>query len=49
MIKKIESGDKAKYDTFYSKSKAEIVINDSDIDDVFELIYTTLISNILSI
>ena len=31
-------------DTFYSN--AEIIINQSDIDDVFESIYTTIISNI---
>ena len=31
---------------FYSNSKAEIIINESDIDDVFQLIYTTIISNI---
>ena len=31
---------------FYSNSKAEIIINESDIDDVFQLIYTTVISNI---
>ena len=27
--------------TLYSNSKAEIIINESDIDDVFESIYTT--------
>ena len=46
VFKKIESEDKTKYDTFYSHSKAKTVINESDIDDVFELIYTTTISNI---
>ena len=46
VFKKIESKDKTKYDTFYSSSKAEIVINDSDIDNVFQSIYTTIISNI---
>ena len=30
----------------YSHLKANIVINKSDIDDVFESIYTTIISNI---
>ena len=45
-FKKIESEDKIKYDTFYSNSKAEVIINDSDIDDVFELLYTTIIPNI---
>ena len=41
-FKKIESEDKTKYDTFYSSSKAEIITNKSDIDDVFQSIYTTL-------
>ena len=43
VFKKIESDDKTKYDTFYSNPKAEIIINESDIDDVFESIYTTII------
>ena len=46
VLKKIESEDKTKYDLFYSFSKAEIIINESDIDGVFESIYTTVISNI---
>ena len=37
-FKKIESEDKTKYDTFYSSSKAEIIINESDIYDVFQSI-----------
>ena len=45
MFKKIESEDKTKCDT-YSNSKAEITVNESDIDDVFQSIYTTVISNI---
>ena len=32
--------------TFYSHSKAETITNESDIDDVFESIYTTIISSI---
>ena len=32
---KIESGDKTNYDSFYSSSKAEIGINESDTDDGF--------------
>ena len=44
VFKKIESEDKTKYDTFYSNSKAEIIINEKDIDDVFESIYTTITS-----
>ena len=45
VFKKIESDDKTKSDTFYSSSKAEIIINKSDLDDVFQSIYTTIISN----
>ena len=46
-LKKIESEDKTKYDTFYSHSKAETIINGSEIDDnVFKSIYTKVISNI---
>ena len=46
VFKKIECEDKAKYDTFYSHSKAEKFTNESDIDDVFQWIYTIIISNI---
>ena len=46
VFKKIEIEDKLKYDTFYSYSKAEIIINKSDIDEVFQSICTTIISNI---
>ena len=47
VLKEIESQDKAKYDIFYSHSKAEIIITESDIDDsVFKSIYATVISNI---
>ena len=38
VFKKIESEDKTDYDNFYSSSKAEININESDIDDVFQSI-----------
>ena len=44
MFKKIESDDKTKYKAFYSHSKAKVVINESDIHDLFELIYNTIIS-----
>ena len=37
------------YTTFYSNLKAETNINESDIVDVFESIYTTIISNKLNI
>ena len=36
VFEKIESEDNDTYDTFYSNSKAEIFINESDIDDVFQ-------------
>ena len=45
MLKKIESDYKTKYDRFYSHSKAKTIINELDIDNVFESIYT-IISNI---
>ena len=45
-FKKIESKDKTRYGNFYSSSKTEIVINESDIDDVFQSLYTTIISSI---
>ena len=46
VFKKIESEDKRKYDNFYSSSKAEIINNAKDIDDAFQSIYTTIITNI---
>ena len=46
VFKKIESKDKTKYDSFYSSSKAETVINEIDIKNVFKSIYATIISNI---
>ena len=46
VFKKLESEDKTKYDTFYSNSKAEIIISESDIDDVFQSMDTTTISSI---
>ena len=45
VLKKIESDNETIYNTFYSQSKAEKVINESDIDNVFESIFTTIISN----
>ena len=35
LFEKIESEDEAKYGTFYSSSKADIIINESDTDDLF--------------
>ena len=46
VFKKIESEDKTKCGNFYSSSKSEIIINESDIDDVSQSIYTTIITNI---
>ena len=46
VFKKIECEAKTKYDNFYSNSKAEIIVNESNIDDVFQSIYTTIITNI---
>ena len=45
-FKKIESEDKTRHDNFYSSSKAERVINESDIVDVFQSIYAAIITNI---
>ena len=42
VFKKIENEDKTKYDTFHLNSKVEIIINKSEIDDVFKSIYTTV-------
>ena len=36
VLKKTESEDKAKYYTFHSLSKAETIINEFLIDDIFE-------------
>ena len=49
VFKKIKSEDKTKFDNFYLSSKAKIIINESDIDDVFKSIYTTIIRNIQKI
>ena len=37
--------NKTKFHNYYSSSKAEIIINERDINNVFELIYSTIISN----
>ena len=41
VLKKIGSDDKTKYGTLFTL-KAEAIVNQSDIDDVFESIYTKL-------
>ena len=38
VFKKIESDDQTKYDTYCSHSKAVTIINESNIDDVFQLV-----------
>ena len=44
LFKKIETEDKTRYDNFYSSSKVEIIMNKSNTDDVFQSIYTTVIT-----
>ena len=44
-LKKIENDDEKRYTTFYLNSKVEPIINKIDIGDIFEAIYTTIISN----
>ena len=43
---KIESDDTTKCGTFYSNSKTEIIINEWDINDIFESIYAIITSNL---
>ena len=42
-FEKIQSDDKALCSTFYLHSKAGTIINESDIDEAFESIYSTVI------
>ena len=44
-FKKIQSNDKMQYSPFCSNSKAGTIVNESGIDNVFESIYSTIISN----
>ena len=44
MFKKVEGKEKTKYGNFYSSLKAKIIINESDIDDMLESIYSNIIS-----
>lgn len=46
VFKEVASDDETKYSTLYSYSKTETVVNQSDIDDVFETIYNTIKPNI---
>ena len=43
VFQKIESGDKKKFDNFYSSSKVEIIVNEKDIENVFKSIYIIFI------
>ena len=45
VFKKIKSKNKTKYHNFYSSSKAEIIINESNVENVFKSIYTIIIVN----
>ena len=45
-FKKKQSADETIHSIFYLNSNTETVINESDIDDLFETIYSTSISNI---
>ena len=38
--------DRVNYNNFYSHSKVQTIINESDIDGVFKSIYTPIISDI---
>ena len=50
VFQKIQSEDKAKYDnSYFLSSKAEMIINEIYIDDVFRSIYTTLITKRFSL
>ena len=46
MFRKIESEHKTKNDNFFLSSKAELIINESDIDNVFQSSYTSITTNI---
>ena len=46
MFKKIENKDKTKYENMFPSSKIELIINESDIDEAFQYIYTAIMTNI---
>ena len=46
VFKKVGSENKTKFENFYLSSKAAVIINESDIGDVFQSIYVTIITNI---
>ena len=45
VLKKIENQDILKYNTFYLHSEVETIINKSEINNVFESVYTAIILN----
>ena len=45
----MENPDETKLSTLYSNSKADTIINESDIDEIFETIYILIISNMQTI
>ena len=45
VLKKIENQDVLKYNTFYLHSEVETIVNESEINNAFESIYTAIISN----
>ena len=45
VFKKTESEDKTKYDNLCLSSKAEIIINEKDTENVFKSIYITIMTN----
>ena len=49
VFKKIEREDKTKFENFYSRSKSEVIVNEGDIDDAFQSVYTTIITEIKKI
>ena len=46
LFKKEKIEDKTNYDNFHLRSKAEIIINESDVDNAFQLISTTTVTMI---
>ena len=46
VFEKKESKNKTKYGNFYSSSKTKTITNESNSDNVFQSIYTTIIENL---
>ena len=45
-FKKIGNNDETRHSNFYSNLKSETTVKESDIDNLFESIYITILSNI---